>query len=1012
MRPASLSAAAARPSSTPARWPRPAAAARARSNSTLTSTGTISVASGTLLLTTGGSISGTLSGAGTLELASASTTQLGNLAAGPGGANLLSLGVLKTTGTAKIAADLVQQGGTLSLATNSVLTASGDLALLDGAIVTGLATLATSGAISVGADGSAVFLRGGMSWSNYASATLGGQILTLNATTITNGANASFALVSDAASILNDGGNSTFVNAGLLEKIGGSGTSEIDSTLNSTGTIAIDSGTLLLATGGTISGTLSGAGTLELASASTTQLGTLAAGPGGANVLSLGLLKASGPVKIAADLVQQGGTLSLITNAVLTISGNLTLLDGAIVTGLATLSTNGITSAGADGSALYLRGGMSWTNHGSVTLGGQILTLNAATITNGANASFALTSDAAGILNDGANSTFANAGLLEKTGGSGTSEIDSTLNSTGTIAINSGTLLLATGGTVSGTLAGPGTLELAAGSTTRLGNLTAPGGGSVLSLGLLTLTGKTVALAANLTQQGGTLGLLTGATLTTTSGLALTEGAIVTGLATLATLGTTSVAPDGGTVDLRGGLTWSNKGAVTVGGRILTLNTTTFSNAASGSFALAADGAGIIASGGNSSFKNAGLLSKTGGGGTSEIDSTLNSTGTIAIASGTLLLTTGATLSGVLNGAGTLELGGALNRISGLSSTSASSLLLDSGTFTNLAGSVLAGGVIASQATLLATSNDFLTGGLAQSGGTISVSNQITLTLGGPVTLLGGCAINGSGTLATTGTVTAGGDGTALSLLHTVWKNGGSVTMDLVIDCDGNAGFSNGAGAVFAFGADGGGIHVTAGKSSFANAGTLAKSGGGGTSAMDCLLTSTGTISVATGTLDLAGGGTISGAINGAGTLLFGAGIFSVAPRPRSRSARFAVAGATVSVAGALSGPALSISGGVLTLAAAGNGAASLALSAGTLVLSASTSLAISGGRQPCGRQHDRRAGHARNERHDDGGGSRRGAIARRRHRLEQCRHRHSCRHDHLRRHRGHRHQQRGRRGV
>ena len=82
-----------------------------------------------------------------------------------------------------------------------------------------------------------------------------------------NAAGAHFAFTSDGTTLTADAtpGN-LFSNLGTLIKSGGTGlgVSEIDASVNSTGLIEVDTGTLTLAGGGSIAGTVSGAGTLLL----------------------------------------------------------------------------------------------------------------------------------------------------------------------------------------------------------------------------------------------------------------------------------------------------------------------------------------------------------------------------------------------------------------------------------------------------------------------------------------------------------------------------------------------------------------------------------------------------------------------------------------------------------------------------------------------------------------------------------------------------------------------------
>src|SRR5262249_20072646 len=93
------------------------------------------------------------------------------------------------------------------------------------------------------------------------------------------------------------------------------------------------------------------------------------------------------------------------------------------------------------------------------------------------------------------------------------------------------------------------------------------------------------------------------------------------------------------------------------------------------------------------------------------------------------------------------------------------------------------------------------------------------------------------------------------------------------ISANGTAILTNQAGASFNVTGDFLNIANAAGGSlSIINQGTLAKTGGTGTSRFSVPVTDTGTITSDSGTLEFDGGGTFSGAINGAGNVAFGGG--------------------------------------------------------------------------------------------------------------------------------------------
>jgi hypothetical protein len=204
----------------------------------------------------------------------------------------------------------------------------------------------------------------------------------------------------------------------------------------------------------------------------------------------------SGGVSISAGAIALGAGDSLFLQGAGTLGGG----DGASFIGAGTLVTSGtltiIQDDGANEAALG--GGLMWKNTGTVVDAG-IFSADfsagiALTILNTARATFDFTTDTAclmnGYSNDGeASSDFENAGLLEKTGGTGDTTFYATITSTGTIALESGTLDFEDGGTIGGTIEGPAALEFDGGGT--LLNALAFATNIVFGGGTVTLSGVT-----------------------------------------------------------------------------------------------------------------------------------------------------------------------------------------------------------------------------------------------------------------------------------------------------------------------------------------------------------------------------------------------------------------------------------------------------------------------------------------------------------------------------------------
>lgn len=152
-----------------------------------------------------------------------------------------------------------------------------------------------------------------------------------------------------------------------------------------------------------------------------------------------------------------------------------------------------------------------------------------------------------------------------------------------------------------------------------------------------------------------------------------------------------------------------------------------------------------------------------------------------------------------------------------------------------------------------------------------------------------GAHIHGAGTLTTTGAVNIIENGFTAELTMGggfTWVNEGKATMAAIVNAGYNAGIAftiiNHAGAVFDFTTDiaclmnaqmdnGQGTLVTA-SSDFVNNGLLEKTGNTGATTVYSTITSSGTIEVFMGTIDLEDGGSVAGHVEGAGTLQFSDG--------------------------------------------------------------------------------------------------------------------------------------------
>jgi fibronectin-binding autotransporter adhesin len=223
---------------------------------------------------------------------------------------------------------------------------------------------------------------------------------------------------------------------------------------------------------------------------------------------------------------------------------------------------------------------------------------------------------------------------------------------------------------------------------------------------------------------------------------------------------------------------------------------------------------------------------------------------------------------------GTLTLGGTL-----------AAMAMSSGTLD--IGGMLAGGTLTMNGGLLgSTGNGVISSAFLFNGGTMAIAGGNTLTLTGVTTWDDGARIVGPGTLLTTGTTNV--DETFFPDGSLVWDNSGTVMTGAGIlagypSGSGTVTIDNLAGGVFDLTADNQGLNAYGGASLLLeNAGTLAKTGGTGTSNIYAAVTNTGTITATTGTLELNSGGTLGGTVieTGTGAVALGAGLFAPSTPP------------------------------------------------------------------------------------------------------------------------------------
>ena len=446
----------------------------------LTNTGTISVESGTLdmyylaknfnggvynvtsgntllVSTTGMNISGTLTG--TLD------------------------GALKWTGNISVAT-----AATFDFTgTTGVTWSSGSL--IGGGVLT------NESGISMNTGGSC-YISGGTTLMNKGMVTMprAGYFYLYDTSVFNNTASGVFDLQSNAY-VSYDGTVHNFINAGLLKKTAGNGTSLFYTNLTNSGTISVENGTLdMFYLGKTFNG-----GVYNVSSGSTLLVSTT-----GMNIS--GTL--TGTLNGALNWT---GNLSVATAATFDFTGTtgVTWSSGSLLGGGTLTNKSGISLAG--GGSRFISGlNTKLINIGTIKLpdGGYLYLYNNATIDNQASGVIDLQSNAYISYNGSGAFSINNAGLIKKTGGT-LSYIYPPVTNSGTINASSGTLLFADGytlnNTVNGIIKGTATIDIPTDVNFTNAGTFAPGN----SPGVLTVLGNyksTASSALNVELNGLTQG--------------------------------------------------------------------------------------------------------------------------------------------------------------------------------------------------------------------------------------------------------------------------------------------------------------------------------------------------------------------------------------------------------------------------------------------------------------------------------------------------------------------------
>ncbi len=634
-------------------------------------------------------------------------------------------------------------------------------------------------------------------------------------------------------------------NTGIVRKSGGTGTSDFGGNLafnNAPGaTVTTQTGTLRL-TSGTFSGgtfNASSGALLDMTDANNATFAGTFTGNGGGTVRLSGGTVTIGPAgatfNFPSGLFQwTNGTIDGAGTGTLTNTGAITL------TGNTNHVFNALNFVNATGAIVSLQGA------------GLLSFYNGDTIANAG--LFDVQSDAS-FGSGGAASSFTNqaSGTFRKSGGTGVTTLPIAFSNAGTVDTQTGMLKLV-GGTDTGTYntANIGTVNFYYGTRTINAGAKFIGTGTVLvsdegSSKLLLNANQTI---ANVNFASGTI---TGTATLTVSGLFSWTGGTLIGptnlviapTATLAFGGVAAMVIDAATITNQGTATWPLTGALYV------RNGATFNNV--GTVLDSADHTMTYNGGNGLTFNNTGTYTKTSGNGTTRLEVAFNNTGTVNILSGTLQLqgpgtdtgTYGIAAGATLNfsyGTRTFNPGVKVNGAGALLMTDEGSSRLAFNTDTSLTSLTLAAGTITGPSTVTVTNAFRFTGGMVQGPGAMLIPATATMAITGPSSkIVDAYAITNQGT--------------------TTWPLGGPLYVRNGSTFQNNGTFLDLADHTMTFN---GGNGLT-----FNNAGTYTKTSGNGTTRLEVAFNNSGTVNIASGTLQLNGGGTDTGPYNlSAGTTL------------------------------------------------------------------------------------------------------------------------------------------------
>lgn len=611
-------------------------------------------------------------------------------------------------------------------------------------------------------------------------------------------------------------------------------------------------------------------------------------------VLSGGTLTVNGASAMSGNFTLSGGTLT--GTGTLTVDGSLSWTGGTMAGVGVTRVNGGLTISGTAGKTLNGRTLRNATS--AVWTGGTLNGQGGAVLDNLAGATLDLRGDVTFNLVTGG-ATLNNAGTLLRSTSAGVAVIEAPASSSGSIVVQTGTLRLIGGGSLTGPVDATGAAVDFGGGTIDIGPLTAMNavfsGATATVRGTYSATGSTrvtngtanflgnVGSVGDLTVSAGTANFSSGApitlpTLTLTGGVLTGSDDVTVGGALSWTAGTMAGAA---MTRANGGLTLSGTAGKTLNSRTLanagtavwtggTLNGAAgaaLENLAGATLDIRGDVTFNLSTGG-ATLNNAGTVLRSTAAGVATIETPVSSSGAVTVQTGTLRFTGGGTISGPIEAAGasvdfgggtvdvsgpltaaTVLFSGATATISGLYTATAATRVSNGAA--NLTGNVgHVGDLIITAGTANFSSGQdvpvptlMLTNGTLTGSDTVVVAGALTWTAG----TMGGTGVtraNGGATLSG-GATKSLGSRTLVNPATVTWTGG-------TLNGQGGGVIENLAGATFDIGSDVT-LNVATGGATFNNAGTLVRSAGVGTATIAIAVNNSGTVEARTGVLRFTG---------------------------------------------------------------------------------------------------------------------------------------------------------------